>query len=65
MVTDGFSGNIALKTAEGVAGLFATLLRRCFSLVASQVRLFAGAWGAQNFRTKMDPRRYNGAVFLV
>ncbi len=65
VVTDGFSGNIALKTAEGVAGLFAKLLRRCFkaSLPAKLGYLLARR-ALKNFRTKMDPRRYNGAVFL-
>jgi len=65
VVTDGFSGNIALKTAEGVAGLFATLLRRSFKASLSAKLGYLLAQGAlKNFRTKMDPRRYNGAVFL-
>ena len=65
VVTDGFSGNIALKTAEGVAGLFATLLRRSFRASLSAKLGYLLAQGAlKNFRTKMDPRRYNGAVFL-
>ncbi|MGB2467988.1 MAG: hypothetical protein ACPIDW_02580 [Candidatus Puniceispirillaceae bacterium] len=60
-----FSGNIALKTAEGVAGLFATLLRRSFKASLSAKLGYLLAQGAlKNFRTKMDPRRYNGAVFL-
>ena len=65
VVTDGFSGNIALKTAEGVAGLFATLLRRSFkgSLFATLGYLLARS-ALKKFRDKMDPRRYNGAVFL-
>ncbi len=65
IVTDGFSGNIALKTAEGVAGLFAKMLRRSFkgSVMASLGYLLARS-ALKTFRTKMDPRRYNGAVFL-
>ncbi len=65
IVTDGFSGNIALKTAEGVAGLFAKMLRRSFkeSLLASLGYMLARS-ALKMFRTKMDPRRYNGAVFL-
>jgi glycerol-3-phosphate acyltransferase PlsX len=65
VVTDGFSGNIALKTAEGVAGLFALMLRRSFraSVFARIGYLFAHK-SLKNFRTKMDPRQYNGAVFL-
>lgn len=65
VVTDGFSGNVALKTAEGVAGLFATLLRRSFKASLSAKLGYLMARGAlKKFRTKMDPRRYNGAVFL-
>jgi glycerol-3-phosphate acyltransferase PlsX len=65
IVTDGFSGNIALKTAEGVAGLFAKMLRRSFkgSVMAGLGYLLARP-ALKKFRTKMDPRRYNGAVFL-
>ena len=65
VVTDGFSGNVALKTAEGVAGLFATILRRSFKASLPAKLGYLLARGAlKNFRTKMDPRRYNGAVFL-
>ena len=65
IVTDGFTGNVALKTAEGVAGLFALMLRRSFraSVFARIGYLFARK-SLKKFRTKMDPRRYNGAVFL-
>ena len=65
VVTDGFSGNVALKTAEGVAGLFALMLRRTFraSLLSRVGYLFARN-ALKLFRVKMDPRRYNGAVFL-
>jgi glycerol-3-phosphate acyltransferase PlsX len=65
IVTDGFSGNIALKTAEGVAGLFVKMLRRSFkgSFMASLGYLLARA-ALKQFRDKLDPRRYNGAVFL-
>ncbi len=65
VVTDGFSGNVALKTAEGVASLFATLLRRSFKASFLAKLGYLMARGAlKKFRTKMDPRRYNGAVFL-
>jgi glycerol-3-phosphate acyltransferase PlsX len=65
VVTDGFSGNVALKTAEGIAGLFALTLRRTFraSLLSRVGYLFARN-ALKLFRAKMDPRRYNGAVFL-
>jgi len=65
VVTDGFSGNVALKTAEGVAGLFALMLRRTFrASLSSKVGYFFARSALKLFRAKMDPRRYNGAVFL-
>lgn len=65
IVTDGFSGNIALKTAEGTARMFAHYLRQ--SLMGSMMgRIGAliarGAIG--KFRSQFDPRRYNGAMLI-
>ncbi|NBC33348.1 MAG: phosphate acyltransferase PlsX [Alphaproteobacteria bacterium] len=65
VVTDGFTGNVALKTAEGTARLYTEWLRRTFksSIVARIGYLFAhGAF--QKLRKRSDPRRYNGAMFL-
>ena len=65
VVTDGFTGNVALKTIEGTARLYTGFLRAAFrsSLMARLGYLFAGhALG--KLRSRMDPRRYNGAVFL-
>jgi glycerol-3-phosphate acyltransferase PlsX len=65
VVTDGFTGNVAIKTAEGTAKLFTTSLRAAFrhSPLARIGYLFArGALG--KLRKRMDPRRYNGAIFL-
>jgi len=65
VVTDGFTGNVALKTAEGTARLFAEFLHAAFanSLAARFGYLFA--WRSlAKLRKRMDPRRYNGAVFL-
>ena len=65
VVTDGFTGNIALKTAEGTARLFSTFLRAAFkhSLLARIGYLFA-ADALKKMRERMDPRRYNGAMLL-
>lgn len=65
IVTDGFSGNVALKTAEGTARLMATFLRQAFrhSLWAKLGYLFARPAIAA-FKNRIDPRRYNGAMFL-
>ena len=65
VVTEGFSGNIALKTAEGTAKQFAQYLRSAInrSLMARIGYLFMrGAFAA--LKEKMDPRRSNGGVFL-
>jgi glycerol-3-phosphate acyltransferase PlsX len=65
VVTDGFSGNIALKTAEGTVKLFAGYLREAFrhSLPARLGYLFArGALG--RVRERLDPRQHNGAILI-
>jgi phosphate acyltransferase len=65
VVTDGFTGNIALKTAEGVAKLFTHLLRSAFknSLRAQIGYLFARPALAQ-LRDRLDPSRHNGAMLV-
>ena len=65
IVTDGFTGNIALKTAEGTVKLVIEFFRAAFrhSLLGRIGYIFAR--GALNrLRGRLDPRRYNGAVFL-
>ena len=65
IVTDGFTGNVALKTAEGTAKLINELVRRTFrsSLLAGLGYLLARP-ALRKLRKRVDPRRYNGAVFL-
>lgn len=65
IVTDGFTGNVALKTAEGTAKLINEYVRRTFrsSLLAGIGYLFART-ALNKLRLRVDPRRYNGAVFL-
>jgi glycerol-3-phosphate acyltransferase PlsX len=65
VVTEGFAGNIALKTAEGTARQIGEYLRGAMSnsLRARIGYLFARPAFAQ-LREKMDPRRANGGVFL-
>lgn len=64
VVTDGFTGNIALKTAEGTAELYSHFLRSAFqsSWMARIGYLFAKK-ALHQLRNRVDPRRYNGAVF--
>lgn len=65
VVTDGFSGNVALKTAEGAARLFGKFLRSAFtsSTMARLGYVFAKP-ALNRLRDHLDPRKYNGAVFL-
>lgn len=65
VVTDGFSGNIALKTVEGTAELMAHFLRKTLSssLMARIGFLFASG-ALRKLKMRADPRRYNGAMFL-
>lgn len=65
VVTDGFTGNVALKSIEGTAKLYTGFVRDAFrtSTFAKIGYLFAsGAW--VKLRKRVDPRRYNGGVFL-
>jgi glycerol-3-phosphate acyltransferase PlsX len=65
VVTDGFTGNIALKTAEGTTKLYSAFLRGAFhsSLMARVGYLFA-RHALSKVRKRIDPRRYNGAMLL-
>ena len=65
IVTDGFTGNVALKTAEGTANLVTEYMRRTFraSAMASLGYLLAHS-ALHRLRQRLDPRRYNGAIFL-
>ena len=65
VVTDGFSGNIALKTAEGTARFVTDLLRRAFKSSLRSKAGFALSKPALNLlKVHLDPNNHNGAVFL-
>ena len=65
IVTDGFSGNIALKTAEGTARFVTDLLRRAFKSSLRSKAGFALSRPALNLlKHHLDPNNHNGAVFL-
>lgn len=65
VVTDGFTGNVALKTMEGVAGLISGRLRREFtSDVGSRVAGLIARPVLRRVSSSLDPRRYNGAVMV-
>ena len=60
IITDGFTGNVALKTAEGTANFITKNLKESlnkFSILFSYKAL-------KKFKEKLDPRKYNGAIFI-
>jgi phosphate acyltransferase len=65
VVTDGFTGNVALKTAEGTARLFTEFLRAAFkNSLLGRLAYLLGRGALGKMRQRLDPRRYNGAIFL-
>ena len=65
IVTDGFTGNIALKTAEGTAKFLVDNLKKSLSEnIFSKFSLIFSYFSLKKFKSKIDPRKYNGAIFL-
>jgi glycerol-3-phosphate acyltransferase PlsX len=65
VVTDGFSGNVALKTVEGTAQLITHFVRETFSSSIMARLGYVLARGAmRRLKFRADPRNYNGAMFL-
>ncbi len=60
IVTDGFTGNIALKTAEGTANFISTNFKNSLN----KLSLLLSYYSLKKFKNKLDPRKYNGAIFL-
>jgi len=65
VVTEGFAGNIALKTAEGTARQFAQYLKSAMNRTwAARLGYLLSRQAFRTLRDKMDPRKSNGGVFL-
>ena len=65
IVTDGFTGNIALKTAEGTAKFITKNLKETLTEnIFTKISLVFSYFSLKKFRNKLDPRKYNGAIFL-
>ena len=65
IVTDGFTGNVALKTGEGTAALIGNLLREAFAYTPlSRLASILAVTSLRRLRKRIDPRRVNGGVFL-
>ena len=65
IVTDGFTGNVALKTAEGTANFITTEIKKSFSSsFLSKIGYLFSYFAFKEIKKKLDPRKYNGAIFL-
>lgn len=65
IVTDGFNGNIALKTGEGTAKLISDFMRDAFgSSLLSKLGALLAMGALRRLQKRIDPRRVNGGVFL-
>ena len=65
IVTDGFTGNIALKTAEGTAKFITDNLKISLTQnLFTRISLLFSYFSLKKFKKKLDPRKYNGAIFL-
>jgi glycerol-3-phosphate acyltransferase PlsX len=65
IVTDGFTGNVALKTGEGTASLIGDLLREAFAYSPmSRFASLLALTSLRRLRKRIDPRKVNGGVFL-
>jgi phosphate acyltransferase len=65
IVTDGFTGNVALKTGEGTAKLIGDFLREAFGAgILSKFAALLAMNSLKRLQKRMDPRRVNGGVFL-
>jgi glycerol-3-phosphate acyltransferase PlsX len=65
IVTDGFTGNVALKTGEGTAKLISDFLREAFGAgLLSKFAALLAMNSLKRLQKRIDPRRVNGGVFL-
>ena len=65
IVTDGFTGNVALKTAEGTAKFITDNLKETLTEnLFTKTSLIFSYFSLKKFKDKLDPRKYNGAIFL-
>ena len=65
IVTDGFTGNVALKTAEGTAKFITDNLRKSLNQnFITKISMIFSYFSLRKFKERLDPRKYNGAIFL-
>ena len=65
IVADGFTGNVALKTAEGTASFITEELRKVLSgSIMGKISSILNISNLRSFKKRLDPRLYNGAIFI-
>ncbi len=65
IITDGFTGNIALKTAEGTAKFITKNLKETLTEnIFTKISLIFSYFSLKKFKNKLDPSKYNGAILL-
>ncbi len=65
IVSDGFTGNVALKTAEGTADFISSELKKALSgSIIGKISSLLNFVNLRNFKKRLDPRLYNGAIFI-
>ena len=65
IVADGFTGNVALKTAEGTANFITGELRKAMTgSIMGKISSLLNFTNLRKFKKRLDPRLYNGAIFL-
>ena len=65
IVSDGFTGNVALKTAEGTANFIVSELKKAMSgSILSKISSLLNITNLKKFKKRLDPRLYNGAIFI-
>jgi glycerol-3-phosphate acyltransferase PlsX len=65
IVSDGFTGNVALKTAEGTANFITSELKQALSgSILGKISSILNISNLKKFKKRLDPRLYNGANFI-
>ena len=65
IVSDGFTGNVALKTAEGTANFITSELKKAISgSILGKISSLLNISNLKKFKKRLDPRLYNGAIFI-
>ena len=65
IVSDGFTGNVALKTAEGTANFITEELKKALSgSILGKISSLLNLSNLKKFKKRLDPRLYNGAIFI-